>query len=66
VIITAAAPFIPPKLVAQLKTGGVMVIPVDSGNNQQMLRLTKNADGTFVEEAFANFSFVPMLAGKND
>jgi len=30
-----------------------------------MLRLTKNADGTFEEEAFENFSFVPMLTGKN-
>jgi protein-L-isoaspartate(D-aspartate) O-methyltransferase len=65
VIITAAAPFIPPKLVAQLKTGGKMVIPVDEGAQQRMLRLTKNADGSTSEEAFENFSFVPMLAGKN-
>ncbi len=65
VIITAAAPFIPPKLIAQLKTGGKMVIPVDEGEYQRMLRITKNADGTTSEEAFENFSFVPMLAGKN-
>ena len=65
VIITAAAPFIPPKLIAQLKAGGVMVIPVDAEENQQMLRLTKQADGSFTEEVFANFSFVPMLTGKN-
>jgi protein-L-isoaspartate(D-aspartate) O-methyltransferase len=66
IIITAAAPFIPPKLVEQLKPGGLMVIPVDEGEHQRMLRLTKNADGTFSEEAFANFSFVPMLSGKNE
>jgi protein-L-isoaspartate(D-aspartate) O-methyltransferase len=67
VIITAAAPFIPPKLIQQLKTGGVMVIPVDDseGNFQRMLRLTKNEDGSCQEEAFENFSFVPMLTGKN-
>lgn len=67
VIITAAAPFIPPKLIEQLKTGGKMVIPVDdeAGNFQRMLRLTKNADGSYSEEAFENFSFVPMLTGKN-
>jgi protein-L-isoaspartate(D-aspartate) O-methyltransferase len=65
VIVTAAAPFIPPKLIGQLKTGGKMVIPVGSGNVQQMLRLTKQADGTTVEEAFDNFSFVPMIGGKN-
>ncbi len=65
VIITAAAPYVPPKLIAQLKTGGYMVIPVDLGPFQQMLRLTKLADGTYSEERFDNFSFVPMLEGKN-
>lgn len=65
VIITAAAPFIPPKLIAQLKPGGKMVIPVDEEQQQRMLRITKNADGSTTEEAFEHFSFVPMLAGKN-
>ena len=65
VIITAAAPFVPPKLVAQLKTGGMMVIPVDLGPFQQMLRLTKLADGCYSEERFDNFSFVPMLEGRS-
>lgn len=64
VIITAAAPFIPPKLTEQLKAGGIMVIPVDAGEHQRMLRLTKNEDGSTTEEAFNNFSFVPMLTGK--
>ena len=66
VIITAAAPFIPPKLIQQLKTGGLMVVPVDEGDSQRMLRLTKRADGSFSEETFSNFSFVPMLKGKNN
>jgi protein-L-isoaspartate(D-aspartate) O-methyltransferase len=65
VIITAAAPYIPPKLIEQLKTGGKMVVPLDLGPVQQMLRLTKLADGTYSEERFDNFSFVPMLEGKN-
>ena len=65
VIITAAAPFIPPKLLEQLKPGGIMVIPVDEGDQQRMLRITKNADSGITEEAFENFSFVPMLTGKN-
>jgi protein-L-isoaspartate(D-aspartate) O-methyltransferase len=65
VIITAAAPFIPPKLMQQLKTGGIMVVPVDEGECQRMLRLTKNEEGSFKEEIFENFSFVPMLKGKN-
>lgn len=66
VIITAAAPFIPPKLIEQMKTGGKMVIPVDEGEHQRMKRLTKNEDGTFDEEVFDAFSFVPMLGGKQN
>ncbi len=64
VIITAAAPFIPPRLLDQLKAGGKMIVPVNQGEHQRMLRITKNADGSTSEEAFNNFSFVPMLAGK--
>jgi protein-L-isoaspartate(D-aspartate) O-methyltransferase len=66
VLITAAAPEIPQKLIAQLKPGGMMVIPVGSGNLQTMKRITKNEDGTLKEETFDLFSFVPMLGGKND
>jgi protein-L-isoaspartate(D-aspartate) O-methyltransferase len=65
VIVTAAAPFIPPKLVGQLKPGGRMVIPVGEGHVQRMLRLTRQPDGSATEEAFDNFSFVPMMEGKN-
>ena len=66
IIITAAAPFIPPKLIGQLKAGGTMIVPVDEGEHQRMLRITKNADGSTSEEAFQHFSFVPMLVGKRD
>ena len=63
IIITAAAPYIPPKLIAQLKTGGKMIIPLDDNGKQKMLRLTKKEDGSHDEEAFSDFSFVPMLKG---
>jgi protein-L-isoaspartate(D-aspartate) O-methyltransferase len=43
----------------------MMVIPLDEGEVQRMLRITKNADGTLKEESFEEFSFVPMLTGKN-
>ncbi len=66
VIITAAAPFIPPKLLEQMKVGGKMVIPVDEGEIQRMKRLTKLADGSYTEEVFDAFSFVPMLGGKQN
>jgi protein-L-isoaspartate(D-aspartate) O-methyltransferase len=66
VIVTAAAPTIPQKLLDQMKTGGKMVIPVDEGSLQRMLRLTRNADGSAEEEKFELFSFVPMLGGKTN
>ena len=65
IIITAAAPEIPPKLVEQLKVGGKIVLPLDEGKYQRMLRVTKNEDGSYDEESFENFSFVPMLKGKS-
>jgi protein-L-isoaspartate(D-aspartate) O-methyltransferase len=65
ILITAAAPFIPPKLIEQLKHGGTMVLPLDKNNSQRMIRIIKNETGTFEEESFENFSFVPMLKGKN-
>jgi protein-L-isoaspartate(D-aspartate) O-methyltransferase len=65
IIITAAAPYIPPRLVEQMKPGGKMVIPIGEGNVQKMYRITKLADGSLHEEIFSNFSFVPMLEGKN-
>jgi protein-L-isoaspartate(D-aspartate) O-methyltransferase len=66
VIVTAAAPFIPPRLVEQLKPGGRMVIPVGEGQVQRMLRLTRPAEGPALEEIFDTFSFVPMIEGKNN
>ena len=65
ILITAAAPFIPPKLIEQLKPGGKMVLPLDDEGKQKMIRITKNEDGSLDEETFSNFSFVPMLKGRN-
>ena len=63
IIITAGAPNIPENLVEQLKTGGLMVIPLDDSENegQTMMRINKTKDGTLKKEAFGGFKFVPML-----
>lgn len=65
IIITCGAPFIPPKLVEQLKPGGIMVIPVGDDGKQKMLRITKDKEGNIKQEETGDFSFVPMLEGKN-
>ncbi len=64
ILVTAAAPEIPEKLTEQLKIGGMMVLPLGSGEVQQMMRITKLANAALKEEVFDNFSFVPMLEGK--
>jgi len=66
ILITAAAPEIPVKLVEQLNPGGVIVIPLGDGDVQTMMRLTKNDDGTLSEERFGGFRFVPLLKDKSN
>ena len=64
ILITAAAPEVPRKLIEQLKPGGMMVIPVGGAEVQQMKRVTKLESGAIKEEVFDHFSFVPMMEGK--
>jgi protein-L-isoaspartate(D-aspartate) O-methyltransferase len=64
VIITAAAPKIPEKLLMQLTVGGNMVIPHEEGGVTKMKRYTKHSAREIEEEIFDDFRFVPMLAGK--
>lgn len=66
IIITAGAPFIPPKLVTQLKPRGIMIVPVGDDSGQKMMRITKDADGNVQQDDLGDFSFVPMLTGKNN
>jgi protein-L-isoaspartate(D-aspartate) O-methyltransferase len=65
ILITCGAPFIPPKLMEQLKPGGIMVVPVGEGENQKMLRITKDKEGNIQEAEMGDFKFVPMLQGRN-
>jgi len=64
IIVTCGAPYIPEALVEQLKPGGVMVIPVGDTDQQKMMRLVKNEDGSRVIEERGDFIFVPMLKDK--
>lgn len=63
VIITCGAPFIPEKLVDQLKPGGLMVIPI--GDKIQIMNvLTKDLAGQVSVKEYGEFRFVPMLEKK--
>jgi protein-L-isoaspartate(D-aspartate) O-methyltransferase len=65
ILITCGAPFIPPKLLMQLKPGGIMIVPVGDDDKQKMLKVTKDANGSITEEEMGDFLFVPMLQGRS-
>jgi len=62
IIMTAACTEIPEALLAQLRMGGVMVLPYDDGSGQTMMKITRNPDG-LVSEALEKVVFVPLLPG---
>ena len=56
IIVTAAAPHVPPALVDQLAPGGRMILPVES----ELFLVTKDADGNVSKKMLAHVSFVPL------
>jgi protein-L-isoaspartate(D-aspartate) O-methyltransferase len=65
IVVTAAAPRVPPALIAQLKPGGRMVIPIGGEGEIQYLKLlTKRADGGYDEKRVLPVRFVPLVPGK--
>ncbi len=64
IIVTAGAPYVPKPLLAQLKIGGRLVIPV--GDDPQIMHLyVRTAETTFEKKEFGEFRFVPLLEDKN-
>jgi protein-L-isoaspartate(D-aspartate) O-methyltransferase len=62
IVVTAAAEHIPPPLVAQLKPGGVMIIPVGSRFQvQTLMRVEKKPDGKVTSRDLLPVRFVPLL-----
>lgn len=64
IIITCGAPSIPEELLKQMKVGGIMIIPIGEGAEQQMKKIVKTSETDFEEEDFGVFKFVPMLENK--
>jgi len=65
IVVTAAAPTIPPALIEQLKPGARMVIPVGGDGFVQYLKLvTKRADGGYDEREVIPVRFVPLVPAK--
>ena len=62
IVVTAAASHVPPPLIEQIKVGGRMAIPI--GNpfmTQELMLVTKNADGTVLTRHLLPVRFVPLV-----
>lgn len=64
IIVTAGAPIIPKPLMAQLKIGGRLVIPLGEEHQIMTLLIRKN-ETQFEKHEFGEFRFVPLLENKN-
>lgn len=64
IIVTAGAPFVPKPLMAQLKVGGMLLIPV--GDQTQIMTLfIRKSNKEFEKHELGDFAFVPMLEERN-
>ena len=64
IIVTAGAPIIPKPLMAQLKIGGKLLIPLGE-NEQIMTMLIRKNETQFEKHELGDFKFVPLLENKN-
>ncbi len=60
IIVTAAAPFIPDTLVAQLRDGGRMIIPVGGEQSQELLKVVKQGD-RLQQQSLGGCRFVKLI-----
>ena len=60
ILVAAAAPAIPPSLLAQLRVGGRMTLPVGSREEQDLLLALKTGEGVSVS-TLGRCRFVPLL-----
>jgi protein-L-isoaspartate(D-aspartate) O-methyltransferase len=60
ILVSAAAPAIPPPLIEQLAEGGRLVIPVGGSDRQDLVRIVRRAGG-LEQESLCACRFVPLL-----
>ena len=60
ILVTAGAPEVPKELLAQLKVGGRLVIPIGKGE-QIMTVFDRISPMEFSKQEYGTFGFVPML-----
>jgi protein-L-isoaspartate(D-aspartate) O-methyltransferase len=64
ILVVAAGPEVPKPLLAQLRTGGVLVMPLGAHDEvQQLVRNVRRPDGTYAQEQLGAVRFVPLISG---
>ena len=63
ILVAAASPGIPPSLLAQLRVGGRMVLPVGPREQQELLLVLKTGEGVSIS-ALGPCRFVPLLGAE--
>jgi protein-L-isoaspartate(D-aspartate) O-methyltransferase len=62
IVVTAGGPSVPPALLAQLKPGGRLVMPLGSSQRlQRLVRLTRTGPETYAEDELEPVAFVPLI-----
>jgi protein-L-isoaspartate(D-aspartate) O-methyltransferase len=61
IAVAAAGPRIPDALLQQLAIGGRLVMPVGSEDSQTLVRVTRENENEFRQEAMAPVQFVPLI-----
>lgn len=61
ILVSAGGPDVPPALLEQLAPGGRIVIPVGTSREQELIRITKSADGRLTMQNLGPVMFVPLI-----
>lgn len=64
IMVTAGGATVPPALLAQLRPGGRLVMPVGGSRGQRLVVADKQSDGRCQQRELQAVAFVPLLEGK--
>jgi len=65
IIVTAVAKKVPQSLIAQLKIGGILVMPIEENNVQILVKIIKTSENSYSTKKLIAVRFVPMIGDNN-
>lgn len=61
ILVAAGSPDVPSHYLAQLEVGGKLVLPVGDREQQVLIRVIRQQDGSFIKEQLMGCRFVPLI-----